>query len=86
MMYHDNSRRDANPAFRPAPLTLQVCKDRARLFVHSFVRPGLQWEMRDLRNYGTPAGYYLPDSAIYSGSATITDIAHFLRANLRRVY
>jgi hypothetical protein len=40
--------------------------------------------MRDLRNYGTPPGYYLPEDVDFNGPGTITAIAAFLRANLRR--
>jgi hypothetical protein len=88
-MYHDNPRRSVNPDFEPVRLTREVCRERARAFcaAHGCGAPeggGIAWTMRDLRNYGTPPGYYLPEDVDFNGPGTITAIAAFLRANLRR--
>lgn len=60
-------------------ITKTVAVSAAREFVRDFVRTGRDWDTEALAGY-LPEGFRLPASADYAGSATITDIAEFLRA------
>ncbi len=81
MMYHDNPRKSVADDWRPAKLTRDVCRDRARLFVQHGKRPV---DMEDFRNWCVPLGYYLDRALVYRGPVTVSSIAAFLRESLRR--
>lgn len=55
----------------------------ARYFVAEYVRAGRQWNTETLASY-LPHGLRLRSDAVYSGPATIADVAAFLRREVRQ--
>lgn len=55
----------------------------AREFVTAYVRTDRQWDTDTLASY-LPEGRVLRSDAVYSGPATIADIAAFLRRESRK--